>query len=457
MEAPTTPPLKTTPFCYKQWKAIGNPSDFINLLVGEFGDFIHYRGLINFYLINDAALVAQVFKQTHRNFNKQTPIYKRFRHALGNSLVNAEGEHWKRQRKLINPTFTPASVKSFFEVMVQHTNQHIQKWDHLDSAENELNFSMEMNRLALGVSGEILFSNSFQARAEEIFSWVKIISRFSARPPFPIISSPKFPRPLTMKMNQVWKEFKQFIESLVEERQRLPAEHQPNDLFSIFLNMVDEQTGEGMSEQEIAEEILGMIIGSHESTATALTWFFYELEQNPEIETKILDEINRTIGDSDLSYENIGELKYLKQVIYETLRLHPPFWFENRNVTTPVDLGEQSLKTGDLVVLSRYALHRNAKYWPNPDDFNPDRFDESKVNIDNLIRSGCYVPFSTGPRVCIGRHFAMMELIIITTSILKKYHLRIKKGQSAEASTHLTMELKNALMVTLIPRTMQTS
>ena len=251
-------------------------------------------------------------------------------------------------------------------------------------------------------------------------------------------------------MNKVWKEFGAFVRTLIEERRQKSV--QAHDLFTVLLNMRDQESGEPLSDDEIAEELLGMIIGSHESVANSLTWLFFELGRNPSVHRELIRENKDVVRKAQITGESLSSLPLLKQAIYETLRLHPPFWFENRSATESVLLGGETLQKGALVVLSRYALHRNEKYWSEPEEFRLERFDERKISVDKLIRSGCYVPFSNGPRVCIGRHFAMLKMMTIATHLLQKFEVEIVEGQSAEVSTQLTMGLKDGLQVNLVPR-----
>ena len=442
--------LKNAPRFYKQWMLAGNPSNFIDRLITDFGDFVRYRGLFNFYLINDPELVGIVLKETHKSFDKNTVIYNRFRNALGNSLVNAEGAHWRRQRKLIQPSFNPASIKSFFANMVDSSNKLTAKWDRQAVSNDSFNLSEDMNALTLEIAGKSLFSDSFESAVASIRKWTQVINRYSGFPPIPLLTNPRFPTPLNLKLKRALKEYGSFIQKMLQERLEVPGKE---DLLSAFLSIRDEETGKPMNDTEIAEEVLGMIIGGHETSSTALIWIFYELDQHPAIEDKILKEIHDVMGTRQMEFGNIQEMKYTKAVVQETLRLHPPLWFENRNTMKDVDLGDSKIPKGSMIVMSRYALHRNFRVWEAAAEFNPDHFyPEVPKMVNGFKISGAYIPFSSGPRVCIGRHFAIMEIIVVLCTLLRKFRVRVSSRNQHSVATKLTMEPRNGLLVNVKKR-----
>ena len=248
-------------------------------------------------------------------------------------------------------------------------------------------------------------------------------------------------------MKRALKEYKAFIFETIEERRNSSPK---NDLLSVFLNMRDEETGEKMNDDEIAEEVLGIIVGGHETSATALIWTIFELCSNSAVNEKLLLEIDKVTVKGEIDFNKIGDFKYLKMVIQESMRLHPPFWFENRNALSDVELGGVSIPKGSMIAFSRYALHRNKRYWDSPEEFIPDRFDLD--DYDEKINASAYLPFSSGPRICIGRHFAMMEMIVILCLILKNYKISICPNYRYSVAINLTMEPKGGLPVRLESR-----
>ena len=436
-------PADPPPF-YRQWMLAGNPARFFERLIREHGDFVRYRGVFNFHLINHPSLAREVLKNTHRDYDKNSRVYHRFRNAFGDGLVTAEGEDWKRKRKLMQPLFGPASIRRFFGQMLEATTRAADDWP----ARCEVfDMAREMERLTLDIAGRAFFSHSFDGASERIHRWVKTINRYSAIPPLPVISNLRFPSPLNLRLRGVLGEYRAFVRDLIRER---VAGEPIGDLLGVLLTAKDEESGEFMNEEEIAEEVLGMIIGGHETSATALTWIWYELHRHPEVERYLLAEIDAVCGKDPLTADQIPRLKYAHMVIQEALRLHPPFWFENRNTIADVELAGVTIPQGSMVVFSRYSLQRHPDFWDAPDEFRPSRFDPEQP--ENPAASHAHIPFGSGPRVCIGRHFAMMELHVILTTVLQRFRVVIDPSDRHEMAARVTMAPKHGLKVRLEPR-----
>lgn len=424
-----------------------NPALFFEDLFTNHGDFVHYRGLVEFYAINHPALIKQVLNETHRNFDKQTPIYDRFRNALGNSLVNAEGERWKRQRKLLQPVFRSDSIRGFFQTMADACEAYTERWDRCASDEKTLWLADEFAEVTLAMAGQCLFSAGFDSAADDIRRWTKTINTYSSIPPLRLLNNPQVPTYFNLRLRRVLKEYREFLGALVEERIDDPSR---NDLLTVFLSMKDEETGEPMSLIEVSDEVLGMIIGGHESGSTALTWTIFQLQRHPEIEAQVIDEIDRVSGGSPLRLEQVPELVLTERVILEAMRLHPPLWFENRSAKEETEIGGTLVPRGSVIAISRYSLHRNPEFWEAPGEFIPGRFDPD--DADHYVDSksaGTYLPFSRGPRICIGRHFAMMQMILVVATLLSRYRLRAEPPLDEAFNARLTIHLKSRLPVRL--------
>jgi cytochrome P450 len=432
---------------YRQWMLAGNPALFFDRLVRDFGDFVHYRGLYSFYLVNHPALVKQVLQETNKSFDKNSVIYDRFRNAFGNGLVVAEGERWRRQRKLMQPMFGPHAIKQFFALMVDAASQIADRWEPACRAGQVFDIAEQMNLVTLQIAGRALFHDSFDATAERIGHWTHVINRYSAKPPLPIVRSLWFPSPMNFQLKRALAEFHAFLQEMIDRRR---AHNDQSDLIGILLNARHEESGAPMSDQEIAEEALGMIIGGHETSSSALSWLWCELDRHPTVRNQLHAELADVIGSGHLALEHLPNLTYTRMVIEETLRLHPPFWFENRNVAAEVELGGTRIPKGSVVVFSRYSLHRHAGFWKDPERFDPERF--RPVHEENKRSICAHVPFGGGPRICIGIHFAMMELLVVLVTIARRYNVVLDNSHRHEMAAHLTLTPKYGVRVRLEAR-----
>lgn len=439
--------LATPRFFYRQWQLAGNPALFFDRLVRDFGDFVHYRGLFSFYLVNHPSLVKQVLHDTNKTFDKNSVIYNRFRHAFGNGLVVAEADRWRRQRKLMQPMFGHNAVRQFFALMVDSACQQADRWEPLCRSGTVFDIATEMNLITLQIAGRALFHDSFDQTAERIGHWTHIINRYSAKPPIPLIRSPWFPSRINRQLKRTLAEFHAFLQEMIDRRR---GNNDQSDLIGILLQARHEESGEPMSDREIAEEALGMIIGGHETSSSALSWIWCELDRNPDVRERMQVELDSVIGSGPLTQEHLPSLIYTRMVIEETLRLHPPFWFENRNVAADVELGGARIPKGSVVVFSRYSLHRHAGFWKDPECFDPERFRPEQEENKRTVYA--YVPFGGGPRICIGVNFAMMELVVVLAILSRKYRVVLDASHRHEMAAHLTMTPKYGVRVRLEAR-----
>jgi cytochrome P450 len=439
--------LVCAPWFYKQWMVAGNPANFFDRLVCDYGDFVQYHGLLRFYLVNHPSLVKQVLIDTNRSFNKNSSIYNRFRNAFGNGLVVAEGERWKRQRKLMQPMFSLSAIKHFFDHMVGAATEMTDRWAVPCKNNEVFDIADEMSHVTLEIAGRSFFHNGFDRVRDQIMHWVRVINHYSAKPPLPIVSNIWFPSPTNLRLKIVLKKFHAFLREMIESRR---TGEQQKDLLSILLHTKHEESGDAMTDLEVMEEVLGMIIGGHETSSAALTWTLYELHRHPEIQKRLHEEIDAVVGDRPLTADDIPHLTFARMILDESMRLHPPFWFENRNTTADVEMGGAIIPKGSMVAFSRYSLHRHADFWKQPAEFDPERF--NPAHEENKRSSYAYVPFGGGPRICIGVNFAMMELLVILAVIAQRYTVVVDVQDRHEMTAHLTMTPKYGVKVRLESR-----
>ena len=193
-----------------------------------------------------------------------------------------------------------------------------------------------------------------------------------------------------------------------------------------------------------------MILGGHETSSSCLAWVWYELDRNPDVRQKIDDELETVLGGEPPTIESLFQLKYVRMVIDESLRLHPPFWFENRNAMEDVELGGHVIPKGSIVLFSRHALHRHPSFWQEPERFKPERQDPE--NLEHQRTTYAQVPFGGGPRICLGINFAIMELMVIVATICQRFEVTVAKDNRHVMSAKMTMLPKHGVRVNLTPR-----
>ena len=434
--------LRKSRWSYKLWMLMNSRELFFEELIRKYGDFVDYRGLINFHLVNHPALVKQVLQQTHDSFDKNSPLYDRFRQAFGKGLVVAEGKPWKKQRGVIQQLMGPRHVQTYFGLMIDSVEEIASVWQSRCGQAIDFDISSDMDQLTLSIIGRALFQDRFDESFDLIRHWTHVIDHYSSKAPLPIIRSPWFPSTLNYRLKITLREFRRFIHSMIDEFRQQKSK---SGLLSLLCHQDKDSDSEQLSDEEICDEVLGMIVGGHETSSVALIWAWYELSQNPEVEERLHAELKEVLGDDPITHENASKLTYTRMVIDETLRLHPPFWFENRNVMKEVQLGGELLRPGEMVAFSRYALHRHPDFWNDPDKFDPERFRPDSE--ENKRSTYAYVPFGGGPRTCVGIHFAVQELIVLLASLARRFKIEVAQDYQHEISALLTMRPKHGLRV----------
>ncbi len=432
---------------YRQWMLAGNRALFFDRLVRDFGDFVHYRGLFDFHLVNHPDLVKRVLQETHDAYDKRSVVYDRFRNAFGDGLVVSEGAKWKRQRGLLQQLFGPVTVKRYFGAMVDAASGLADEWSRRTESGTVFDVAHDMNGLALEIAGRAFFRTGFDQSRDRIHAWTHTVNHYSSKPPLPVVRSFWFPSPLNRRLKRTLRELHAFLQELIDERRERGGDE---DLLSVLLQARDETTGEAMTDAEIRDEVLGMVIGGHETSSAALTWTWYELHRHPEVEARLHEEVDEVLGDGPLDVEDVGRLEYTRMVVEEALRLHPPFWFENRNVVRETALGGERLPAGSLVAFSRYSLHRHPDFWNDPERFDPERFRPGQE--ENRRSTYASVPFGGGPRICIGLHFAMLELVVVLALLARRHRLVVDASDRHEMAAALTMHPKYGVRVRAEPR-----
>ncbi len=386
------------------------------------------------YFLNDAEMVKDVLVTQQSSFKKSRAL-ERAKLMLGNGLLTNEGEAHLKQRRLVQPAFHRERLAGYATSMVELTCRVRDRWADGESRE----IHEEMMRLTLGIVGVTLFSTDVENEAGEIGEALTTVLAM-----FNMLFVPfsewleKLPLPAMRRFEKARERLDQTIYKMIAERRE--SNEDRGDLLSMLLLAQDE--GSGMTDVEVRDEAMTLFLAGHETTANALTWTWYLLSQHPEVEARMHAEIDRELDGRAPGFADLPQLAYTERVLAESMRLYPPAWAIGRRAKTSVQVGEWLIPEQSIVLMSPYAMHRNPAYWPEPERFDPDRFQPEAVAARPKF---AYFPFGGGARLCIGERFAWMEGVLVLTAIAQKWRLRLAAGQAIDHQAMITLRVRGDL------------
>jgi len=414
----------------------------------QYGDIVRMRFVFSdAYLIYHPDSVKQVLQENNRNYNKDVFTYKMFRPFLGQGLLINDGESWLHQRRLMQPAFHRKRIATYGNMMTSATEKLLQRWQSYAQQNSSLDVAEEMMSLTLRIVGMTLFSLDLSDETNTIGAAVTTMLKLLGNyvyAPFPPISIPTARNRHLLAANR---SLEQVIYRMIAERRQQNTD--TGDLLSLLLLARDEETGQGMNDRQIRDELMTMLLAGHETTANTLSWTWYLLSQHPEVEQRLYTEIDEVLGGALPTIEHLPELKYTNMVLEEALRLYPPACILSRKAIADDELGGYRIPANSMIIVSPYATQHHPDYWPDPESFDPERFTPER----SAGRSHyAYFPFSSGPRMCIGSSFAMMEAQLILATIAQRYQLRMVPGHQVEPQMLVTLRPKYGLKMTISRR-----
>lgn len=387
------------------------------------------------YLLNHPDLVQQVLVTEHKAFHKG-PTIQAAKMLLGDSLLTSEGEHHLRQRRLIQPIFHHERIAGYADAMVRRAEDAVAGWR--DGA--ELDAHAEMASLTLAVVGETLFGTDVDeaSSATVTRALTETLSMFDRvySPVFRLLI--RLPTPTMRRYRRIEADLNRVIGDLIAKRRAAGATG--DDLLSLLLRA--DEDGAAMSDAQVRDEALTLFLAGHETTANALAWAWWLLSQHPDVEDRLHVEIDEALAGRSPDVEDLPRLPYTEMVLSESIRLRPPAWAIGRRATQEVRIGDIAIPEGSIVVVSPWLLHHDARWWPEPEAFRPERWTpEAGAERPRFA----YVPFGGGPRLCVGEPFARMEGVLLLATIAQRWRLRLVPGASVEPRAVVTLRPRNGL------------
>lgn len=421
-----------------------DPIQFILDTEHHFPGFSRFRFVyIKMVFLSDPEYVRHVLQNNNKNYKKGIE-YEHLKPVLGEGLLTSEGDFWLRQRRLAQPAFHKDRIASFFSVMCNCTDQMLNEWK---LKQGSIDLHAEMMHLALDIVARTLLSADVKAESNEIEHALSVSIEESYHRVKTLINFPLWlPVPRHLRYNTQRKKLDHVVNKIIEQRRKSGEKF--DDLLDMLMSVEDADTNEKMSDKQLRDEVMTIFLAGHETTANALTWTFYLLARNPEVLSKLKQEINDVLKGKNPHFDDLKNMPYTLQVIHEVLRLYPPAWALGRSALTDDVIDGYPIKKGDNIFISPYVIHRSPRFWENADQFIPERFSPDKLKE---LHKFVYFPFGGGPRFCIGNSFAMMEMQIIIPMILQKFTIELVKNEEVIPEPLVTLRPKGGLPVHLIP------
>jgi cytochrome P450 len=395
--------------------------DFLENVVANHGDvarfFIWSQPA---WILNRPELIQEVLVGQASKFHKGR-VLKRARIFLGDSLLTNEGEIHRRQRRLVQPAFHRARLAGYAETMVASARQVCESW--VDGSELEV--SSSMHRLTLAIVGRTLFRTDVEQEAQVIRDALGMLSENFGRMMWPLADVIlKLPLPFSRRVKRARTTLDDLVYRLIRERRA--SGQDAGDLLSMLAFAEDgDHPGERLSDQEVRDQAMTLLIAGHETTANALAWTWALVAQSPAVEAQLHEEIERVLQGRLPGFGDVHALPFTEKIIKESMRLYPPAWSIGRSPPAAVRIGGYDIPAGALVLTSPWLMHRNPRFYPEPAVFNPSRWTEE---FEAALPKFAYFPFGGGPRICVGEGFAWTELILVVATIAQQWRLRAIPG-----------------------------
>jgi cytochrome P450 len=420
----------------------GNPLNFNRDAWNKYGDYVRIRVLPGFdiYLLADPAAVEYVLAKNHRNYRKPEFLMGAARLVGGNGLFTSEGNFWLRQRRLAQPAFLRGAIVRLAAPITASADAIIHEWEAAPDG-RIVDVVAEMMRLVLRIAGATLFGADIRAEADAIGAAQRVVTAFvSYKMNNPLAAPLWFP---TLR-NRTFRRSKAVLDGVVlqviESRRR--GGTAANDVLDLLLAARDEESGAGMSDQQLKDEVLTLLFAGHETTAAALSWAWHLLARHQNVQEALRDEAFALLGGRTPTADDLPRLPLATAVFEETLRLYPPAPGLARQAIGPDEINGYPVPAKAIVMPSQWVTHRHPAFWDKPDEFRPERFlPGGATNRPKFA----YFPFGGGPRVCIGNTFALMEGALVLAALAQRFQFRPADDREVEIDSTFVLRPKGAV------------
>src|SRR5436190_5245254 len=421
------------------------PLPFFQNLGQQYGDISYFRlGPQRAFFLNHPDFIKDVLVTNSQNFMKGLAL-QRAKRLLGDGLLTSEGDFHRRQRRLSQPAFHRARIASYAESMVDYAARMRDRWH--DGA--TLDISAEMMQLTLSIVGKTLFAADVESDTHDVGAAMSVVMELFNTITIPFFELlQKLPLPQLRRFDNARAKLDTIIFRMIEERRR--SDKDRGDLLSMLLLAQDEEGDGGrMTDTQLRDELMTIFLAGHETTANAMTWTWYLLSQNTDAEARLHAEIDELLEGRLPTFADVPKLPYTEKVLAESMRLYPPAWALGRMALSDFEIGGYLVPKRSLVLMSQYVMHRDERYFPEPECFDPERW---TAEARDSRPQFSYFPFGGGARRCIGEGFAWMEGILLLATLAQKWQMRLDPKHVVALRPVITLRPKYGMRMRLLRR-----
>ena len=410
----------------------------------QYGDIVALRlGTWPAVLLNRSDYAEYVLVKNHRNFVKFPFFFRHVGAVFGQGLLTSEGELWQRQRRLMAPAFHPQRLTGYGDTMVRHTERMLASWRPGDVRD----VHADMMALTLGIAAKTLFDADTDEDVAEIGqAFDAITDEIAVRIPRLFRIPDAVPTPGNIRYLRGVRRIDRLVARIIRERREHGADR--GDLLSMLIAARDDE-GRSMTDQQLRDEVITLLLAGHETTALALSWTWYLLSRHPDVDAKLAAELHDVLGGRAPTVDDLPNLRFTEQVVTEAIRLYPPAWGFGREAIADCEIDGYAVPAGTTIIISPWVLHVDPRHFERPTEFRPERW---SGDLARRLPRFAYIPFGGGPRICIGNRFAMTESVLILAATAQRFRLEWQGDQPVAPLPSITLRPKGGVRVKPVPR-----
>ena len=416
----------------------------------QYGDFydVHLPH-VPLFVLSTPEYAKHVLVTHNKKYGKSF-AYEFLRHPLGNGLLTSEGDFWLKQRRIAQPAFHRERLSTLATTITETTQEMLREWEGHALRQEAFNATHELMRLTCRVVARALFGSDVADSASSIVGYINTINQHITEK----VSNPfRLPRWLPNRKNREYqralRELDKIVYGIIEDRHRTGETY--HDLLAMLMETEDADTGERMSDRQVRDEVVTLFIAGTETSAVALSWMLYLLAKHPKEAEQLYEEVTQGASETP-GAEDMTKLVRTHWVVQEAMRLYPPAWIIGREAWEDDELDGHFIPQGSQVYICPYIIHRHPDLWEQPERFWPDRFSDELAKERHKF---AFFPFGGGPRYCIGNHFAMMEMQLALSLIIKKFDIKLDGEEDIPVEPLISLRPRGGVHLRLTERDAQ--